>query len=163
MWRVLVCGLGLMAACAMTRSVERRQLADGSWQVKCRLPMDACVREFESVCPDGRYRILGGVSRRDVRDVAPVVREYRTSELSVICSSAAAELPVETAAPSFLPPPPDAGSTPMVARGPLCVAGASQACVGPGGCSGGQACRPDGSGFGPCDCGPAKIGGDAGP
>lgn len=44
--------------------------------------------------------------------------------------------------------------------GPACVAGSTQACVGPGGCAGGQACLPDGSGFGECDCG-ADAGADA--
>lgn len=34
-----------------------------------------------------------------------------------------------------------------------CVPGATQACVGPAGCSGGQVCITDGSGYGPCDCG----------
>jgi hypothetical protein len=34
-----------------------------------------------------------------------------------------------------------------------CVKGITQACVGPGGCRGGQACLADGSGFSPCDCG----------
>jgi hypothetical protein len=34
----------------------------------------------------------------------------------------------------------------------LCVPGASVACVGPGGCSGGQVCSADGTSFGTCDC-----------
>ena len=34
-----------------------------------------------------------------------------------------------------------------------CTPGASQACIGPGACQGGQACLADGSAFGPCDCG----------
>lgn len=34
-----------------------------------------------------------------------------------------------------------------------CVPGASVACVGPGGCDGGQMCLPDGAGFSDCDCG----------
>jgi hypothetical protein len=41
-----------------------------------------------------------------------------------------------------------AGGTPMV-----CIPGASVACVGPGACQGGQVCKADGSGLGPCDCG----------
>jgi hypothetical protein len=39
---------------------------------------------------------------------------------------------------------------------PLCVPGATQACLGPGACQGAQACRDDATGFLPCDCGPAK-------
>lgn len=33
-----------------------------------------------------------------------------------------------------------------------CIPGASQACAGPGGCSGFQVCRADGIGWYPCDC-----------
>lgn len=40
---------------------------------------------------------------------------------------------------------------------PACVKGITQACVGAGGCQGGQACLPDGSGFSPCDCGHAAA------
>lgn len=36
---------------------------------------------------------------------------------------------------------------------PPCVPGVAVACVGPGGCAGGQMCRADGSGFAACDCG----------
>lgn len=44
-----------------------------------------------------------------------------------------------------------------------CTPGESVACVGAGGCSGGQVCLPDGTGFGPCDCGGGMDagGGDA--
>jgi hypothetical protein len=37
------------------------------------------------------------------------------------------------------------------------VPGATQACVGPGGCSGGQVCAADGGRFEACDCGAAKT------
>jgi len=43
---------------------------------------------------------------------------------------------------------------------PVCVPGASVACVGEGGCAGGQVCNPAGSGFTPCACGSLP---DAGP
>jgi hypothetical protein len=41
-----------------------------------------------------------------------------------------------------------------------CVPGASVACVGAAGCTGGQVCTADGEGYGPCMCG-ADSGGDA--
>lgn len=41
-----------------------------------------------------------------------------------------------------------------------CTPGESVACVGPGGCNGGQACNADGTGFDPCSCG--DPGGDSG-
>jgi hypothetical protein len=37
---------------------------------------------------------------------------------------------------------------------PSCSPGETRACVGAGACKGGQACLPDGKGFGSCDCGP---------
>jgi hypothetical protein len=43
--------------------------------------------------------------------------------------------------------------------GGTCSPGQSIACVGVGGCAGGQACNSDGSGYGPCLCG--SPGGDA--
>lgn len=49
------------------------------------------------------------------------------------------------------------GSTSQVDAGAdgggVCLPGASIACVGVGGCSGGQVCNSSGSAYGPCDCG----------
>ncbi len=39
-----------------------------------------------------------------------------------------------------------------------CVPGSTQACLGPGACKGGQACREDGRGFESCDCGGMSSG-----
>jgi hypothetical protein len=44
----------------------------------------------------------------------------------------------------------------------LCQPGRSLACTGPGGCSGGQICNADGSGWGSCVCDPTEVI-DAGP
>ena len=47
-----------------------------------------------------------------------------------------------------------AAPRPLVPRAATaCIPGVTQACIGPGGCNGGQACVSNGSGFGPCDCG----------
>ncbi len=40
-----------------------------------------------------------------------------------------------------------------LSSGKECTAGATQSCVGPAGCRGGQVCLPDGSAWGACDCG----------
>jgi len=55
------------------------------------------------------------------------------------------------ATPVAPPPPPP----PALAVARVCVPGATQACLGPGACSGAQACRDDGAGFLPCHCGAA--------
>ena len=46
----------------------------------------------------------------------------------------------------------------------VCQPGATQVCVGPGACNGGQQCAPDGSTWGDCDCGsePGGGGGETG-
>ncbi len=150
MWRRVLLGIVGLAACTASR-VERQQLADGSWKVTCPLPMDACVRNFEIVCPDKRYRILGGQSQRELRDVEPIVREYQSSELIAICNPRSAAAPAPQAAPAGSVTPPTA------APAPICAPGSTQGCVGPGGCSGGQACRPDGAGYAACDCGPSRA------
>lgn len=55
-----------------------------------------------------------------------------------------------------------AGSKGGDAGASVCVPGKSEACVGPGACQGGQVCKADGSGFGPCDCGAGGAGGSVG-
>ena len=45
--------------------------------------------------------------------------------------------------------------------GDVCVPNETQLCNGPGACQGAQACRADGSGWEPCDCG-GGVGGSAG-
>lgn len=57
----------------------------------------------------------------------------------------------------------DAGAPEAAAPQPerFCAPGQTQECVGPGACAGGQSCLPDGSGFGPCDCGPGDAGAGA--
>jgi hypothetical protein len=149
MFRAYLLGSLFLAGCA-TGNVERHRLADGSWQFTCKLSMDECVRHVEQVCSDKRYRILAGNSQNIVRDVPPGTREYHTSDLTVTCGDEGAPSP-EGAGPTL--------ARPAASAGPVCVAGTTQACVGTAGCAGGQACRPDGTGYGPCDCGtaPAKT------
>src|SRR6266700_207127 len=184
MWQRGLLVLGVLAACA-ANPVERRQLADGSWRIMCQLPMDACVRQLEIVCPEKRYRIVNGESKRELRDVEPVVRETRTSELTAICTRYGDSLFGGAATPMSLPAGAGSAPSPAVSAGlavapvgsaappggavpgaaasavsgvpvRVCAPGATQSCVGPAGCAGGQACRSDGTGFGACDCGSAK-------
>jgi len=44
----------------------------------------------------------------------------------------------------------------------MCIPGESRECTGAGGCAGGQVCNAEGTGLGPCECGPggADAGGD---
>lgn len=139
-----------VAACAAP-ILERQHLADGSWQLTCRLAMDACVREVEQICKDKQYRILNASSETRRKDAPPFETEYHTSRLAFACG----KLP-EGVVPGAVV---DAG----LGSGRVCGSGDTRACVGPGACAGGQTCLADSSGFGPCDCGPAgKVGIEAG-
>jgi len=124
--------------------------------------MAACIRAFETNCPGKRYRILSGVSRRELRDVEPVVKEIFTTELTAVCDPDGMRMNVEAKAPAGAPAAAATGSAPTTIGAPGCLPGATQTCIGPGGCPGGQACRADGAGFTSCDCGTVTAGGDAG-
>jgi hypothetical protein len=161
MWRRCVLGFGVLVACSTTAAVERHYLPNGTWQLTCQLPMAACIRAFETNCPGKRYRILSGVSRRELRDVEPAVKETFTTELTAVCDADGMVMKVETPTTAGAPAA-AAGSAPATIGGPACLPGATQTCIGPGGCPGGQGCRADGAGFTSCDCGTVTAGGDAG-
>jgi hypothetical protein len=143
--------LSLVAACA-ARSVDLKHTTGGSWEITCALPMDACVREIENTCKDKRYRILRGMSETRLRDAPPYSTEYRTSRIEFVCSDDGGQM---ISAPS--------SESVWNSATRVCSAGDTRACIGAGACAGGQSCRPDGTGFGPCDCAGSKPSGDAGP
>jgi hypothetical protein len=134
-----------LCACA-SGSQAAKKLADGSWTVTCSSEMNQCVRRAQEVCPQQRFRILEGVSETRLRDAPPYEEAYHTSRLRWICTKDGAEpllsLDKEPARPS-----PDG-----VTR--ACTPGETRECVGSGACRGGQSCLTNGSGYGPCDCGP---------
>jgi hypothetical protein len=136
--------LVLLFGCS-SPNVERQSIADGTWRVKCKFGLEQCVREVEKLCPDPTYQIQRGNSVRKLYGVDPGKTEIRTSELTVSCGRDA----VKEAETKDLAP--DAGATPT--RTTACTPGATQSCLGPGACAGAQACRSDGAGFMPCDCG----------
>jgi len=70
-----------------------------------------------------------------------------SSPAAAIVAPSVAGSAAPSAAPSVAP------SAAPSAR--ACIPGATQVCVGPAACRGGQVCLHDGSAFGPCDCGPA--------
>src|SRR5690606_34939018 len=78
------------------------------------------------------------------RDLAPLHLSRDTS---------GAEVSPDTALSADVAPPPAPAAAPPAAAALLCVPGSTQACLGPGACSGAQACRADGQGYQACDCG----------
>ena len=91
------------------------------------------------------------MSETRLRDAPPYSTEYRTSRLEFVCSDDGNQMVT--------------GPTPESiwrAATNVCASGDTRACVGVGACAGGQVCRPDGTGFGPCDCGSKAPSVDAG-
>ena len=147
-YSALLCGL-LAAACASASRVQRQALPDGSYRLDCRISLGQCLTAVEEVCPQG-YEIVRG--HQDVRIAGPreiteptvsgeVVARCRTEQGLFGGSQKAASEPAAEAPASAAPAPASPQS---------CFPGATQACVGPGACQGGQQCLPNGSAFGPC-------------
>ena len=143
----------LLAACSRATGSPARQ-ADGGYSLSCKGPLSDCLHHAERVCRDAGYTVA---EARDVREVlggesgqSRVLIEK--SDATIYCGTHAPRPPIElkrepepAAAPPATPPP--------ASKLAACVPGATQACIGPAGCSGGQACSADGTRFEPCNCG----------
>lgn len=153
-WMVM---LLMPVACSHGSGSPARQ-ADGGYSLSCRGPLTECLHHAEHLCGDAGYTVADA---RDARQVlggdsgqSKVVIEK--SDASIYCGSHAPRPPIELKREPEPPvtvtaaPPPAA---PPAKPAAVCVPGATQACVGPAGCSGGQTCSADGTHFEACDCG----------
>lgn len=138
----------LLTACGASE-FQSQKLADGSHTFKCELAMDECVRRAQETCKNQRFRIIEGTSETRLRDAPPFERAYHTSRLHLMCTDDGANVLLKVGT--------EAAEAEKPKAGPGCSAGETRACVGPGACKGGQACLPDGSAFGSCDCGSASL------
>ncbi len=134
------------------------------YRLTCRKAFRHCERKAKEVC-EGRYITLQRLS--NVPEQRPVEESDLSStgpshgrvnfqgEMVVECGDGLAPLPLQRESASPQPGESRAESSDEPARTQelLCVPGSTQACLGPGACSGAQACRPDGRGYEPCDCG----------
>jgi hypothetical protein len=102
--------------------------------------------------------VLRARDRRVYTGVAPAEVQHRSSEAIVECGSRGIPLVDE---PDLAEQATDSQATdakveekaaPPPEPRRACIPGLMQGCTGIGGCSGGQACLADGSGFGPCQC-----------
>ena len=174
--------LACMAACGSLGSdVKTQSLGNGEFRLVCNVSLASCLREVDRLCMGNRFEVRSAKDDRDYyAPVTSLETEIRTSEAVIWCgqrgrnSSAHAGAgeaegggPLVAGAaeqPGPGPGPLRAASTPVpTATLRVCVPGATQTCVGPMACPGGQTCLPDGTGFGPCDCGaerplPQKLG-----
>jgi len=139
----------LATACAHTASSEPKKEQDGSYRIDCKEPLVRCLMAIEKVCGQG-YELVHAQEDRRFYGPDAYNQAIVTSEAIARCRKGD-QIKVEVAAS----PPVAAPQKPV---GLQCVPGATQACVGPGACRGGQPCLPDGTAFGPCDCGPGIPG-----
>ena len=151
-WFVLT-GLALLTACGAAEFQSQKR-GDGSYRIQCELPMDECIRRARSTCQHQRYRILEGTSETRLRDAPPFEQAYHTSRLHLKC----------TDGDDFLLAI-DSKNNQNAAPSPskVCSAGETRVCVGAGACKGGQACLPDGTSFGSCECAPEAPATDTAP
>ena len=132
---------------------------DGSYSLSCKSPLSDCLRHAEHLCRDAGYTVA---EARDVREF--VGHEsgqshvlIQKSDATIYCGTHAQRPPIElkrepeVAAPT--PPPAPAPVSAPKPTAPACVPGSTQACIGPAGCTGGQACSADGTRYEPCNCG----------
>lgn len=150
----------LTAACSHGTGRPAR-LADGGYSLSCKGPLTDCLKHAERLCKDEGYTVS---EARDVQELAGHESGQsqvmlQKSDATIHCGTQAPRPPIELKRPPQPEPAaaPVAAAPPVAAPAPkpaaLCVPGSSQACVGPAGCTGGQACKADGSGYEPCNCG----------
>ena len=161
---------GVGFACSRSAPVVRERLPDGSFSFKCDGPLSFCLSHVDEVCKGGPYTVEIGWEQPSTRGVDETRVETHRSQAIVRCLRRGENPRNRYAGPvtnpviegeargAQLPPaegPAAVASPPPVAKPAArsCVPGSTQACVGAAACPGGQACLPDGSGFGPCDCG----------
>jgi len=143
--RIVFAGYGFVTACSAANAGSVLPLDGGRYGLECPTSsLRECLARAEAVCDSGYQVLEAGEGRRRV-GVQPVASEYTESRAIFICGGNSAKPEAPVAPPSA--PPPSAPSP------GTCLPGASKACVGPGGCSGGQVCLADGKALGACDCG----------
>jgi hypothetical protein len=144
----------LVALGCATPAIQTERRPDGVYHLKCQTALPACLAAAENVCDRQRYTVLRAFDDHNLKGDSTQPTDFRSSEALVRCGTDAASWGAETKAlreqgPDAAPTAPAPSGSPARA----CVPGATQTCVGPGGCAGGQACAPDGASFGACDCG----------
>ncbi len=144
LWLLTACGPAQISA----GKAERRQ---HQWSpVSCRwtnafVARKTCVGTSATASSTAR-------ARRAPARRAPVRARLPPSRLHFACTDDGGKPLISLGSDS---PPADAtDKKPPPARS--CATGESAVCVGAAACKGGQACLADGSGFGPCDCGPVR-------
>lgn len=164
-WRAALiagaCSLGVvLGGCASKQNVDTTRLPDGTLNIKCQGPLSSCLAKADAICRGLSYEVLRARDQRDRygSDAGTSRVEVRSSEATVRCATA--EHPLgpndgrsDPTVGTLRLKRPDTDVESNAAGARACVPGSTQACIGPGKCEGGQSCLPDGSAYGPCDCG----------
>jgi hypothetical protein len=168
--RTAVVVMGFIGALGCAHGVTTTKVDHDTFRIQCsELALDKCLAEAATNACDKRgYFVARGISQVNPRGRSEAPDVALSSEAVVRCappggwgdqarelmggagSSAAA---LASAAASVPPPMP----APTPPKAPICAPGSTQACIGTAACQGGQACNAEGSGYGPCDCGPAAA------
>jgi hypothetical protein len=158
---LLVIGF-LVSACS---GASTRSLGPDTWRVRCKSSMATCAAKADEVCSDRGYVVISGRSEKQIYGPEGQQVADESGELVVRCGTGPTSVTPDAGDPGQaggwrLPPRPRGQSAEPGSAGPAgqavhkaCTPGETQMCVGPAACRGGQACRSDGSGFEPCDCG----------
>jgi hypothetical protein len=169
--RTAVVVLGFIGALGCAHGVTTLKVDHDTYRIKCsELALDRCLAEAASnACDKRAYLVVRGISDVNLRGRSDAPDVVLSSEAIVRCAPSsgwgdqAKELmggagsSAVTAAPSaaLAPPPAPAAASPKAPA--ICAPGSTQACIGTAACQGGQACKADGSGYEPCDCGPPSA------
>lgn len=150
-------GLFCLICTACSHGVGPTRQADGGYRLSCKGPLVDCLKQAERACRDQGYRVDSAHDRVNLlgaesgQSQVPV----RKSDAVIYCGSSGPEderPPIRLQREEAVPSPAASSAAPPAAPARVCVPGGTQACVGPGGCSGGQACASDGSHFDVCNC-----------
>jgi hypothetical protein len=171
---LLALSFALLPAC---RTAQVFRLNPGEeperYRIVCRDSTRLCERRAKEEC-GGEYTTLHSESSRPEQEEVKDSDMSSTgpsegyvgwrAELVIVCGRLLPAVRLERGEPTSAEaivsaPPPGVSAASASAAEPVsprvCVPGVTQACLGPGACSGAQACLADGSGFGVCDCGSA--------
>ncbi len=153
-----------LVGCAKNDGVVRAQeLGSGQWQLECASPLARCSQDADQRCGGRGYDLVEGFDqrRRFGHEAGESQVEVRSSRLVVVCRSEQGEPRLVPQASAAALPAAVSSNPPTSSHTLRCTPGTTQRCYGAAACGGGQSCLPDGSGFGPCDCGKVAAPSDA--
>lgn len=148
------CLAGLVVGCVAPLE-ERKSLGGDRHFLSCPGPLSGCLARVPEVCQDRSYDVVRARDRRYYSGGPPVQSERRSSEAIIQCRGRGTPVGGEQSLLDDDATEPTLESDAESRSRLLCTPGATQACVGVGGCKGGQGCLADGSGFAACECAPA--------